>query len=147
VTLASDIITAAYRESNLIPLVATPSTAQQTEALNRLNPLILSTVGSEAGSELSDLPIGGEFDRSDLVSNGVPRNARLIVNLSGARSINLDPCPYEGQRVAIADAGANFGPHRGIGGGGRYAATPGVRRLFRDAPRDAPEPALRSGRS
>lgn len=110
-SLASDIITAAYRESNLVPIVSTPSTAENTEGLRLLNNLILSTIGSEAGQELRDLNIGGEFDQSDFTSNGVPDNARLILNLAAAKTLELDPQPYEGQRIAVADAGNNLTTH------------------------------------
>ena len=107
-TLASAIITRAYRRTNIIPLVATPSTAQQTEALDMLNPIILSTIGYEAGQELRDLNIGGDYDQSQSVATWVPENSRLILNLSSAETLNLDPQPYEGQRLAFADAGNNL---------------------------------------
>lgn len=107
-TTASQIITDAYRESNLIAISASPSTAEQSEALRRLNSLILSTIGNEAGTELTDLDIGGENDLSSYASNGAPDDCRLVCILSAATEIELDPLPYEGQRVAWVDAGANF---------------------------------------
>lgn len=122
--LASDIVARAYRESNLIALSGTATTAEQAEALALLNSLILSTVGNEAGEELSDLNIGGQFDQSGYVSSGVPENARLILNLSGARSIDLHPTPYDGQRIAIADAGANLATNNlTLDGNGRRIET------------------------
>lgn len=105
---ANDIITAAYRESNLIALAATVSTAQQTEALNRLNSLILSSLGNEAGEELSDINIGGSYDQSSYCSQWVPANARLVLNLSSAKTLKLHPEPYEGQRLAVADVTGNL---------------------------------------
>jgi len=107
-TLASDIITRAYRESNLVTLAAGESTAQQTEALPLLNEQLLSTLGFEAGAEISDLNIGGTYDQSAYCSTWVPANARLVLNLSAAASFKLDPQPYEGQRLAIVDAGNNL---------------------------------------
>lgn len=110
-TTAAEIITAAYRETNLVALVATPSTNEVTEGLARLNSIILSTIGNEAGSELRDLNIGGAFDQSFRLNQWVPADARLICNLGAGRSLALHPEPYEGQRLAVADASANFATH------------------------------------
>lgn len=110
-TTASDIITAAYREAQIIAISASPTTAETTEALNRLNSLVLSVFGGEAGEELTDLAIGGEFDRSQLVSDHVPADTRLVLNLGSAQTLSLDPQPYNGERVAVADAGANLVTH------------------------------------
>jgi hypothetical protein len=49
VTLASSIISDAYRESNLVPLVGTLTTAEQGEGLRLLNNLVLSVMGNEVG--------------------------------------------------------------------------------------------------
>lgn len=107
-TLASDIITRAYRESNLVTLAAGETTAQQTEALPLLNEQLLAALGFEIGSEISDLNIGGDYDQSSYCSSWIPANARLILNLSAAATYKLDPQPYEGQRLAFADAAANL---------------------------------------
>lgn len=107
-TTATDIITAAFRESNLIPLVAAPSTAQFAEALPRLNSLVLSTVGNEAGEELTELNIGGTYTEIQTCAFAVPPNVRLVLNLSGALTLKLDPQPYDGQRLAFADAGLSL---------------------------------------
>lgn len=107
-TTLSSIITAAYRESNLVAIVSTPSTLEQAEALSLLNSIILSVVGNEVGQELSDLMIDGEFDQSEVVSDWCPENVRLICNLNGGRTVSLMPNPYEGQRVAVVDAKGNF---------------------------------------
>lgn len=119
-TLASDIITAAYRESNLVAIVSTPSDAEVTEALARLNSLVLSTIGSVVGNDLADLTIGGTYDASACCSPYIPGDARLILNLSGATTYSLDPVPYEGQRLAIADAASNLATnHLTLNGNGR----------------------------
>lgn len=104
-TTASEIITAAYRESNLVAISGSPTTAETTEALARLNSLIPGVLGSEVGEELSDLTIGGEFDQSAFVSDHIPANVRLQLNLTAARTLYLDQRPYDGQRVAVTDAG------------------------------------------
>jgi hypothetical protein len=110
-TLVSSIITDAYRETNIVALAGGQSTAQTTEALNRLNPLILSTVGNEAGDDLKELSIGGEFDDTMFTTQWVPDNVRLMLNLSAARTLSLDPYPRNGQRVAIVDIGSNLGTY------------------------------------
>lgn len=107
-TTASSIITAAFRESNLIAAVASPTTTQQNEALDRLNAILASVFGFEVGEELYDLNIGGTYDQSSACSSWVPDNARLVLNLSGATTLKLSPEPYPGQRLAMVDAGNNL---------------------------------------
>jgi hypothetical protein len=119
-TLLSSIITDAYRETNLIPMGASPNTNQTTEALNRLNPLILSTVGYEAGDELQDLNYGGEYDQSTVINDWIPDNTRLVLNLESAVTLYLDPEPYEGQLIGIVDAGSNLATYNlTLNGNGR----------------------------
>jgi hypothetical protein len=107
-TLVSDIIQRAYRVTNLIPLGATVSTNQSTEALNHLNTLIASTMGFEAGDELKDINYGGDYDQSEVINEWVPDNVRLVLNLSAATTLQLDPEPYEGQRLALIDVAGNL---------------------------------------
>lgn len=107
-TLVSSIITAAYRESNLIPLVATPNANQETEGLNRLNSLIQSVVGNEAGNGLNEYTINdvvGTYDEESFLTTWIPDNARLMLTLGEAKTYKLDPFPKEGQRVAVVDVG------------------------------------------
>lgn len=119
-TLVSEIIKAAYRESNLIPLAATPSANQTTEALNRLNPIILTSLGFEAGDELADVNYGGDYSQSDSFGSWVPDNVRLVFNLSSAVTINLDPHPFDGQRLAFVDAAGNLATYNvTVDGNGR----------------------------
>jgi hypothetical protein len=110
-TLASDIISAAYRESNIVPLGVSPTTVQTTEALDRLNNVLLSTLGNEVGDGLNDINIGGDNDQSDWCSPYVPDDTRLVFNLSAATALVLDPSPYEGQRLSFVDAGGNLATH------------------------------------
>ncbi len=53
-TTATVIISAAYREGNIIAAGATPTSAEQTEALERLNRLVTGLYGAEMGEELTD---------------------------------------------------------------------------------------------
>lgn len=113
-TLVSSIIKRAFRKTNLIPLVGSPSSSQTTEALEMLNSLVLSCVGNEAGDELTSLNFGtgfSEHDQSYYCDDYVPVNFRLLLNLGAADAVDLDPYPYEGQRVAITDMGENLATH------------------------------------
>lgn len=56
-TLASSIITDAYREGNLIPVGTSPTTSEQTEALRKLNRFIAGVFGEEMGENLTDWPV------------------------------------------------------------------------------------------
>lgn len=119
-TTALSIITDAYRESNIIPMGVSPNTNQQTEALARLNSLVLSTIGNEVGDALDDLNIGGNYDQSSLTDEFIPDNARLVLNLSAADTLKLHPSPIEGQRVSVVDAKDNLATYNlTIDGNGR----------------------------
>lgn len=108
-SLVSEIIQQAYRETNLIPLGATPNTNQLDEALTRLNAIVLSAVGNEiAEPGFREVTIGGEEDESNLVSEYVPDNTRLMLQLDGEALVGLQPKPYEGQRIALVDILGNL---------------------------------------
>lgn len=108
-TLVSAIIKRAYRETNLIPLASDPSANQSTEALEHLNPIILSSVGYEAGDGLTDLNYSsGPYNQSEYVSEWIDDNIRLVLSLEADTELDLDPRPYEGQRVAIVDTAGNL---------------------------------------
>ena len=114
-TLVSDIIQQAYRENGLIPIGATPTDAQLAEALTRLNSIVLSAVGNEiAEPGFTEITIGGDYDQSDLISEYVPDNTRLMLTLEASAMVGLCPTPYEGQRVAIADLSGNLSTYNFI---------------------------------
>lgn len=122
-TLVSTILADAYRETNLIPLGGTPNTNQTTEALRRLNSIVLSTIGYEAGDDLVELNYGGDYDQSSLIVDYLPDNVRLIFNLDAAATLYLDPNPYDGQRLAFVDAGGNLNTYNvTLDGNGRKIA-------------------------
>lgn len=56
-TLASSIIQDAYREGNLIAVGVSPTSAEQVEALRKLNRFIAGVYGEELGENLADWPI------------------------------------------------------------------------------------------
>src|SRR4051812_40088079 len=109
--LLSDIIFAAYRESNLISINADPTDNETAEALDRLNALILATLGNECGGELADINIRGQFDQSSLVDQFIPENVRLVLNLTSNLSFDLHPQPYDGQRFAVVDGDNSVGAY------------------------------------
>lgn len=119
-SLVSEIIQRAYREPNIIPLGGTPNSAQTAEALSLLNTIILQTFGNEAGDPLGHINYGGDFDESDCITDWVPDDTRLYLNLSAAASLDADPYPYEGQRLAFVDVAGNLATHNlVISGNGR----------------------------
>jgi hypothetical protein len=79
-----------------------------TEGLNRLNVLIPSTIGNEVGEDFTDINIGGNFNQSEQIIDWVPDDSRLVLNLTAATTVHLDPYPKDGQRFAIVDAAQNL---------------------------------------
>ena len=57
-TTVAQIVKKAYRESNLISINASPTTAQQEEALELLNEIIPSTLAMEGAGPLIPFPLG-----------------------------------------------------------------------------------------
>jgi len=119
-TTISQIITDAYRESNLIAVGASPTTAEQTEALRLLNRVVSSLFGNEMGDPLSVLPLGkGNIQTpnsvnlymDDLLDYYVPANTRLQCNLEEETTVNLSPNPRDGERFSVVDASNNLATH------------------------------------
>ena len=115
-TTLAEIIRSAYREGDLIPIARDPTPAEQAEALPRLQSLLASVLGNEAGEKLETLPIGnnnisaplGYPAWQPLISWWAPLNVRLVCNLTGATPINLNPMPEDGSRLAVQDMSGNF---------------------------------------
>lgn len=129
-TLVSEIIADAYRESNLKAIGTTPTDAENDEALPRLQSLVSSVLGNEAGVKLDVLPIGRNninrpqgwpwYDGVPYVDWFVPLNVRLALNLTSAQDVNLHPMPQDGSRFAVADMSGNLGTYNfTINGNGR----------------------------
>ena len=57
-TTVSQLITDAYRESNLIAVNSSPTSPEQTEALRLLNRVVKSLFGNEMGDPLDTIPLG-----------------------------------------------------------------------------------------
>lgn len=118
-TLVSDIIRDAYRESNLIAVNASPTTAEVDEGLRLLNRIIDSVYGFEAGEDYHEIIIGrNDIERPsgfpwysqvpDTVDWFVPDNARLILNLTSPQDLYLTPTPQDGTRFSFIDVSGNL---------------------------------------
>lgn len=131
--IASDIITAAFREGNLIPVATAPTTAQQTEALARLNAFVRAMMGQELGSRLTDWQVpSGQRATPDFHTTihapfpasvegvsqpgvGMPRdtdqwpyppaNSRLLVRITAATTIYFPEHPSAGARMRAINVG------------------------------------------
>lgn len=129
-TLVSSIITDAYRESNLIAISTSPTTAEVTEALRLVNRIFYSVFGTKMGENLSPFPIGRNNIEAPSGYPGytntpysdwiVPDNTQLVLNLTEATTVNLNPAPRDGARLAIQDASGNLATYNlTINGNGR----------------------------
>lgn len=132
-TTAADIIQAAFREGNIIPVGAQPSTAEQSEALSKLNRYIAGVFGEEMGENFVDwrapapqrtaplastfpqFPVGSEFGSYLPEAPGInvypypPTNSRIIfgrVNIT----VYFPNAPEDGARMAlVSGSGAGDG--------------------------------------
>lgn len=117
-TTVSQIITDAYRISNLLAIGTQPTADQQEESLRYLNRIVLSVFGNEAGDPLEAFPIGrkgitrpsGYPWWNDVPDNDwfVPKNYRLMCNLDNPVTVALHPDPDDGSRFAVIDVQNNF---------------------------------------
>lgn len=129
-TLVSEIITDAYRQSNLIMIGSTPTDAQNTEALRYLNRFVKSVFGLEAGDRLTSFAIGSlnisrptGYPWWDDAPDGdwfVPEDTRLMLNLEEPLAVFLTPDPDDGARFAVLDTARNLSTNSlTISGNGR----------------------------
>lgn len=129
-TLVSEIITDAYRQSNLLMIGGTPTTEQQTEALRYLNRIVKSVFGNEAGDPLTAFPLGGDhisrpsgypwYGNTPDNDWFVPKNIRVMCNLTQTINLYLHPDPDNGSRFAVQDVSDNFSTYNvNVYGNGR----------------------------
>lgn len=126
-TTAADIITQAYRETNLIPIGDTTSADQMEEGLFLLQNVVSSVLGNEAGQPLRDQSLGfnnvGVPDYTVLETMQpyyTTANTRFVLNLNAAVTINLPPTPEDGARFGVLDASNNLSTYNAtIKGNGR----------------------------
>lgn len=118
-TLVSQIITDAFRRSNLLAIGSTPTANQQEESLRYLNRIVKGVFGIEVGNELEPFPIGRHniekpsgYPWWDVTPSGdwfIPKNTRIVLNLeSTPPPLYLHPQPDDGSRFAYIDMSSNL---------------------------------------
>jgi hypothetical protein len=135
-TLVSQIIFDAHRESNLIGINATLTSPEQAEALRLLNRILSSTLGNEAGQNLETFPLGSnnisspagypwytDTPTGDWFS---PVNKRLVLNLNEAATVPLSPFAEDGARMGVIDVSGNLSTYNLtlIGNGANIEGSP-----------------------
>lgn len=117
-TTLRQIITDAFRQSNLIGAGESPDAPEFEEALRKLTTFISGLYGHELGEPLQTLNFGSENltsphakrdDLDDYVkSSYVPSNVRLRANNESSCILFLDPHPEDGARVGVVDVAGNL---------------------------------------
>lgn len=112
-TSVTQIITDAFRQSNLLAISASPTVPEQAEALRYLNRIVKSVFGHEAGDPLTAFPVGkNHISRpsgypwwNTVPDNDwfVPKNTRVMLNLDQSIDLYLHPAPDDGSRFAAID--------------------------------------------
>lgn len=110
-TTLSDIVQQAYREIDQIDEISGELTRNQfNEGLNRLNSIIDSSLGYEAGELLRDWPIGdygSEYTVKERYLQNEetkpPINSRIIMGKEESFTVYLPPKPRDGSRIGVID--------------------------------------------
>jgi len=107
-TVTPDIITDAYRESNILSIVESPTAAQTDEGLKALRRIVSGVYGFEVGDPLMDWPIGTLGLTDDVVWTQdqwtyPPPDTRFIAASADAQTIFLVPNPSDGSRIGVID--------------------------------------------
>lgn len=109
-----DIITRAYRNSNLVSFNDNLDSEKTATGLAYINSLVASVLGNEVGNVFDHFNVGKNNVESTssvetLNANWVvPQNTRLICNLEATRTLNLPIKPSDGARLAVIDSSGNF---------------------------------------
>ena len=111
-TPVSDIITQSLRESNIVALGTTPTTAQSTEAFDRLKSLVAGVYGDDVGERLDDWLVGNAgvhwpYMRGwDSLRWKYPiANSRIILDHQSPQILYLPIDPNNGARMQVVDVG------------------------------------------
>lgn len=122
-TTASEIITRAYRDPNIIAVGKTPTTAEVTEALPLLKTILKNVFGRKLGEFVEDWPIGTFYTSPDnkqypFYSHNVkpsaelwrypPQNSRLLTRLTAADTVYFEPYPDDGAQMIVVDNGNDW---------------------------------------
>jgi hypothetical protein len=111
-TAAQDIVSKAYREINVTAVGTTPSTAQATEGLDRLNEILHIIFGSEMGELLQDWQVPSP-QRTAAVAANFPQLPYPLATdpgflsspLSSASGRQAYPYPPKNSRIVFAGTG------------------------------------------
>lgn len=115
--LVSQIITDAYQYNNLVALGVIPNAAEQAKGLRYLNRIFKGILGNELGYPLTTYKIGtNNISQPDLFDDTflatapyrIPRNARVVLNLTSPTTAFLTPSPKDGDRLSIQDLSGNI---------------------------------------
>lgn len=111
-TPVSDILTQALRESNIVALGSAPTTAQSTEAFDRLKSLVAGVYGDDVGERLQDWLVGNAgvhwpYMRgwNELRWKYPISNSRIILDHQSPQTLYLPLEPDNGARLQIIDLG------------------------------------------
>lgn len=121
-TIASSLVTSAYRQDNLIPVDQSPSTAEAAEGLAKLNRILDNLFGYELGELLMEWPVpppqrtasvGARYPLSPTTANDLPStvwpyppgNVRLMCSITSVTTIYLQHFPNDGARMELANVG------------------------------------------
>jgi hypothetical protein len=119
-TITSQIIVDAFRQSNLLAIGTLPTIEQSEEALRYLNRIVKSCFGNEAGEPLTPYPVGSnnitrpnsyKQEIADLLLETdyvIPQNQRMMLNLNSSTTVYLHPQPDDGSRFAVSDISNNL---------------------------------------
>ena len=113
-TSTLDIITDAYRESNILGIGQAPTAPQLTEALRLLNGVVSSVYGFEVGEALKDWPIGVVgldnvgVDWTEEVWAMPQPNSRLLWMSSTTQTVRLPGRVSDGARMGVVDVTGNL---------------------------------------
>lgn len=120
---ATEIVTSAYRENNLIPVGREPTAAETAEGLKKLNRLLTEVFGLVVGEHmrswdtppLRTSPADARYPLQprdtrllDEVWPYPPPNSRCIVSISAPTRIYFMPDPADGARMSVAQINCNF---------------------------------------
>ena len=118
-TTVYQIITDAYRQSNLIPVGIPLTSLQEDEGLRYLQRIVDSVFGNEAGDRLVAFPIGRKnishpagypwWNTIPDASWFIPEDTRLMLNLDQSIELYLHPAPNDGARFAVNDVAGSCG--------------------------------------
>lgn len=112
------IVTDAYRESGILQKGAALDADQLQEGLDKLLMLVDNVFGEEVGGPYVDLNYGsnevfnsfsiGSNKQTEIDNSFAKPSYRLFVHNSEAKTVYLDPSPYDGARFSVVDAAKNF---------------------------------------